>query len=305
MSVTKTVLIIGGSGFIGTHLALKLRDNYKVFATYHKHPLKIQGVTFLPFNVDNRNWSKRIMYMSQPDVVIYAIGNNSYDWAESHPRFSERLHSAGPAIVANSADILQPRFIFLSNPYVFDGTRGNYHENDIVFPNCVLGRTKLGGENIVKSKCLNYLVLRSSPVIGRSNGINHSLLDTLRMKLDRNQQIEVATQELHSFVSVDGFTEVVRRLIETGIRNKIVHYGGLTKMTPFEFAKAFATRFKYNPNLILPKMNMYTHRQSGLAEDFLYDFSVNSTQTSETLKIKPLLLEESFDLIEKQLVTTS
>jgi dTDP-4-dehydrorhamnose reductase len=301
MNSTKSLLIIGGSGFIGTHLATKLRENYKVFATYFKHPIQIPGVTILPFNVENRNWVKRVMYTAQPDIVIYVAGSNHLEWSEANSREVERVQSNGPAIVANSADILQPRFIYISNPYVFDGTRGNYRENDTVLPWSVLGRMKLGGENVVRSKCLNYIVLRSSPVFGRSNGINLSFLDRLRMKLDRGERIELAAHELHSFALVDGLCEAALRLAESGIKNRIIHYGGLTKVSLFEFARAFATQFNYDPNLIVASKGRI-QKKSGVTEDFLFDFSMNSTQAAETLKIKPLLLEEGFDLIEKQLI---
>jgi nucleoside-diphosphate-sugar epimerase len=63
---TKAVLIIGGSGFIGTHLALKLRETYKVFLTYNTHPVLIPGTTPIPFNVEGRDWAKRLAYTTQP-----------------------------------------------------------------------------------------------------------------------------------------------------------------------------------------------------------------------------------------------
>jgi dTDP-4-dehydrorhamnose reductase len=298
---SKSVLIIGGSGYVGTHLALHLRKGYKVFSTFNQKMSKIPGVTHLPYSVDNRNWVKRIVLTTQPDVIIYAAGNNSLDRAEAQPRHAENLHSSGPAILANCIEITQPRVIYLSNPYVFDGTRGNYHETDIVLPWSALGRAKLGGENVIKSKCLNYVILRSSPVFGRSNGMNLSMLDYLRMSLDRGKRVELSPKELYSFAAVDGLSETVVRLIESGIRNRILHYGGLTKISMFEFAKLFSKKFGYDSNLIAPKANL--HRKSGMNEEFIFDFSLNSTQVAETLKIKPLLLEESFDLIEKQLVT--
>jgi dTDP-4-dehydrorhamnose reductase len=299
----KTVLIIGGSGFIGTHLAQRLREGYKVFATFHKGFTRIPGVTFIPLNIDNRNWVKRLMYSTQPDAVIYAAGNNQFEVAEHNSRYTELMHSAGPAVLASSADILQPRMIYLSNPYVFDGMKGNYHEIDTVLPWSTLGRMKLGGENAIRSKCLNYVILRSSPIFGRGNSGHLSFLDHLRMGLDRNRRIEVSHQELHSFSTTYELCEIIQRLIESGIRNRIMHFGGLTKITHFELAKAFATRFGYDPHLILQKAP--TQRRNGVAEDFQFDFSLNSTQVAETLKIKPLLLEESLDLINQQLIASS
>ena len=122
------------------------------------------------------------------------------------------------------------------------------------------------------------------------------------MKLEKNQRAEVSHAELQGFVCIDAFCDLVQRLIDSGIKGKTFHYGGLTKLTEFEFAKAFANRFKYDPNLIVPKKHQ--PRKGALTEEDIFDFSLNTTRIAQTLKIKPLLLEESFDLIEKKLIAT-
>lgn len=295
MNRTKAVLIIGGSGFIGTHLATRLRDGYKVFATYDRHQVAIPGVTFLPFDVENRAWVKRVVSITQPDVVIYAAGQNDVGWADANPRDAEHVHTGGAATVSNVADIMQPKFIYLSNCYAFDGGRGNYHETDVALPTSVLGKVKLSGENFIRGKSLNYVIIRSSPLYGRGNGRNLSFMDRLRMSLDRGEKIELNANELHSFAPVDGLTTLVAKLVDTGLRNKFVHYGGLTKVTQLEFAKLFAKRFGYDPNLVTA-----ARPKHGSGE--LLDYSLNSTQMAEVLKIQPLLLEQGFDLLEKDLV---
>jgi len=110
---SRSVLIIGGSSFVGTHLALAMRDSFKVFATYHKHPIHIPGVTPLPLAADDREWAKRVVYLAKPDAVIFAAGSNSVAAAEADPRIAEHVHVGGPATVADVADILQPKFIFI------------------------------------------------------------------------------------------------------------------------------------------------------------------------------------------------
>lgn len=298
---TKAVFLIGGSGFVGTHLALRLREQYKVFATYHAHPVRIPGVTFFPVDVTNRNWVKRVVYTVRPDVVIYAAGRNDALWSENNARETENLHTGGAGSVCNVAEIFQPKFIFLSNCYTFDGTRGNYHETDTVLPTTALGKAKVGGENFIRGKALNYVIIRSSPVFGRGNGSNLSVLDRLRMRLDRGERIEVLDDEVHSYAPVDGLADLVAQVAESGLRNKVLHYGGLTKVSQARFALEFAHRFKYDPGLIVVKKR---YSKSASAYELPQsDYSMNSTQAVESLKIKPLLLEEGFDLIEKKLIT--
>lgn len=292
MATTKSVLIIGGSGFVGTQLALRLREQYKVFVTYHSRPVRIPGVTALPLAADNRNWAKRVAYTAKPDAIIFAAGSNDSALADADPRAAEHIHVGGPATIADAADILQPKFIYLSNCFVFDGSRGNYHETDTVLPSTALGKSKLGGENFIRGRSLNYLIVRSSPLIGRGNGLRRSFFDRLRCALDRRERIELPNHEIHSFAPISGLADMLVRVIEGGARNRVLHYGGLTKLTHYEWAARFAQRFGFDPQLVVPA------RANGSKRDY----SLNSTQSIQTLKIKPLLMEECFDLIDQELV---
>lgn len=295
---TKSVLIIGGSGTVGTHLALRLRENYKVFATYLRRQLEIPGVTSIPADIQGRNWVKRVIYTANPDVVIYAAGSSRVDLAESDPKETEKVHTSGPATASNIADILQPKFIYLSSSHVFDGMKGNYRESDSVMPSTVLGKAQIGGENFIRGKSLNHTIVRSSPLYGRSAGGGiPSVFELILQRLERGERTELPTTELHSFAPIYGLVDLIERLVESGPRNKVLHYGGLTKISYFDFARRWAERFGYDPELIQPrKADAAHHHVSTL------DYSLNSTQIAQTLKIQPLLLEEGFDLVEKRLI---
>lgn len=259
----------------------------------------MDGVTAVPVNIENRIWVKKLVYAIQPDVVIYAGGPSRFETGSARLRMADRLYAAGAATIQTATDILQPRFIFLSNPYVFDGTKGNYHEGDTVLPATTTGKAKLAGENIIRAKSLSHVVIRSSPLYGRSFGANLTLLDQLRIQLGRGERVSLPTNELHSWSPVEGLCDLVARTIEYGIRNKVLHFGGLTKVSTFEFGRAFAKKFGYDPNLIIPA----TQASRGhLVEEVVSDYSLNSTFAAQTLKVEPLLLEQGLDLIEKNLV---
>lgn len=282
---------------MGTQLALRLRDSYKVFATFHRHRIVLPGVTVVPMSLYNRDWAKRIVYLARPDFVVYAAGSNDINRCEADTRECEQLHTSGAATISNLSEIFQPTFIYLSNNYVFDGVKGNYHEGDIVLPSTALGKAKVGGENFIRSKSLSYTLVRSAPVIGRGNGISLSFFDRLRIRLSKGKAIELPQDELHNYAPVEGLTELVQRIIDTNTRKKIFHHGGLTKTSPYEMGVAFAKRFKFDPSLVTPAKGR-THAGAQVA-----DYSLNSTAAVEALKIKPLFLEECFDLIEKNLIS--
>jgi dTDP-4-dehydrorhamnose reductase len=209
----------------------------------------------------------------------------------------DNIHNRGAAAALSNTDLIAPRFILLSNNYVFDGNRGNYHEGDTLLPHTSLGKFKVSAENYLKSHSLNYLVIRSAPVYGRGNGQAVSFLDQLRKNLAMGRPVKVKNDELHNFAPIEGLVETVVTAMETGVKNKSLHYGGLTKCTHIEFAKAFARRFGYDPSLI-------TANELGKAnkDGKLLDYSLNSTATLQQLKLNAFLMEQGFDLLEKKLV---
>ena len=282
---------------IGTHLALALRDAYKVYMTYFRRKVIIPGVTSIPFQVGDRNWGKRLAYNIQPDVVIYAAGSNDVDLVEEDTRIGDAVHTRGAAGVLGVTDIFQPKFILLSNSYVFDGARGNFKEGDTLVPQTLLGKYKVSAENYLKGHSLNHVIIRSAPVFGRGNGQAVSFLDRLRKALAKGQPIQIKSDELHGFAPIDGLVETIVRTVETGIKNRIIHYGGLTKVTHFDLAQSFAMKFGYDPKLISPAPPGKANRDGKLM-----DYSINCSQTLDQLKLDPFLLEQGLDLLKKKLV---
>jgi dTDP-4-dehydrorhamnose reductase len=297
MSQIKTVLVVGGSGFVGTHVAKRLREQFKVFATYRSHPTTMPGVTYRPLAVENRAHAKKLLRSIEPHVIIYCVGPYDAAWAEAHPEEADNVYSSGASVLAEASGILQSKFIYLSNSYTFDGKRGNYHEADVALPHHSFGKLKLAGENYVRNKTLNWISVRSSPLIGRGVPFHPSFIDQIRMKLDRGVGLELSDQETHSFASVEGLTEMLATLCDSTQKNKIFHYGGLTKLSHYEFGKLFARAFGFPENLVTRPQSPETKRD----RDFS-DYSLNCTAAVEALKINPFLLEQSFDLLKKQMI---
>lgn len=308
MAGRKSVVIVGASGFVGVHLALRLRDQYKVAGTYHSHPIRIPGVSMFPMNALDRDGVKRVMYTLQPSAIVYCVGDNRADWVEENFREAERYHSGGVATVASATDILQSKLILLSNSYVFDGRKGNYREGDTVLPATALGKCKVGAENFVRGKSLNYAILRTGPLLGRGTVYRPSWIDRLRVALSRGQSVDLSDTELHGYMPVNQLSELVYRTIDGGMKNRVIHLGGATKISPYKFGLEFARRFGFSETLVrvksLPEIKITKGGRRTHPEEVL-DYSINSSFVLENLKIKPLLLEESLNLLQEQLIPSS
>lgn len=302
MKRAKAILIIGGSGYVGTHLALRLREQHKVYITYNRNYVRIPGVSSLPLDAMSRDWVKKIVFAVEPDVVIFCASYAGLARSEANPRDAERFHATAPVNVLNAVEILQPKVVFLSSSYVFEGTKGNYHEDDNALPATVLGKNKIRTENFIKSKALNYVIVRAPPLLGRGNGKAVSFLDRLRMNLERGKTIDLPNQEYQSFATIYGFTDLIERVVESGVKNKTLHYGGLTRATHYDLATQFCKKFGYDPRFI--RGIRFTQKMKGKQPDE-FDFSLNCSQAAQMFKMKPLELLESLHEVEQKLVNVS
>lgn len=291
----KSVLIVGGSGFLGTHLALRLRDEYKVWTTHFRHHQRIEGVSDLPLSIMQMDWIRELLMSVQPDVVIYAAGGHDEAWAENvnNAKEMELVQVTGPTAVVASSMLLGSRMIYLSSALVFDGTKGNYHENDVVLPETALGKAKVNGENAVRSRSMDYLILRAPPLLGRGPSHNPSMLDQWCWKWSQNQPVHLDDVSRHSYATVDRFCDAVAACIETPIKNKTLHFGGLSRMTQFEMGCLLAEKMKLPKGLVIRKPTRATA---------MLDYSLNFTQSVKELKVEPLLLKQSLDLLQKHLL---
>lgn len=284
MAQAKGIFIVGGSGFLGTHLALRLKDKHRVISTYQSYSIPIPGVLSVPLTFQDDVWLKTLILRFQPDVILYIIGNRDVEWVEGNQKTAERLHATGPGEILKHAEIYQPKLIYVSTCYVFDGQRGNYKETDSISPANALGKFKAGGENFIYTRSHHYNIIRTSPIYGIGHPWRPTLVDTLRVKLSNGERIELQNYELHSFAPVSGIADVVEKLIDQGPKQGIYHYGGLTRLTHYEFGVMFAKAFGFNPGLITPRKK--PSERLLISENQKLDFSLNSSEIIKSLQVQ-------------------
>jgi UDP-N-acetylglucosamine 4,6-dehydratase/5-epimerase len=104
----KTVLITGGTGFLGRNLALALRDEYNVIlgARNNKQNMMTRqatSCTVLPMDVSNIDSVRDVLVEFRPDFVIHAAATKFVDLAEKLPMECVDVNVIGSQNVARVA----------------------------------------------------------------------------------------------------------------------------------------------------------------------------------------------------------
>lgn len=160
----KRILVTGGNGRFAK--ALKKLKSPNIFIYTDKKQLDINKVKSIKNAIKKYN----------PDVILHLAGlSRPLKQHEQNITRSISLNIIGTSNLVNACIDNNLKIIYFSTSYVYQGTRGNYKEDDPILPWSNYAWSKLGGESAVQMY-KNSLILRvcmtERPFIHRSAFIN-------------------------------------------------------------------------------------------------------------------------------------
>ena len=103
----------------------------------------------------------------KPDWIVNCSAYTAVDKAEEEESSAFALNRDGPAHIAEAAADLDIPFIHISTDYVFDGNSANPLTEDApTGPQSVYGRSKLAGEEAVRSVTGRHFIIRTAWLYG-------------------------------------------------------------------------------------------------------------------------------------------
>jgi dTDP-4-dehydrorhamnose reductase len=152
------ILILGGTGQVGRELV--------ALADPSPHELLSPPRAVLDV-VDGRAVMAYFREHS-PEICLNVAAYTDVAKAEQDPDGAFRANCKGAAYVADAAAALKIPLIHVSTDYVFDGqVERPYREEDPTRPINVYGASKLAGEQEVRNRCREHLIIRTSWVFSR------------------------------------------------------------------------------------------------------------------------------------------
>lgn len=169
-SATPEVLLLGGSGRLGSALRTRLGSRAQApgRATLDLGPASSLAAA-----------AASLLSHHTPTVVVNALAESDVDACERDPEHARRLNADWPAVLARACAARGVPLVHLSTDYVFDGALDRpYRESDAPAPLSVYGHAKLDGERAVLDAHPRAWVLRVSWLWGSpSRNLAAHLLD--------------------------------------------------------------------------------------------------------------------------------
>jgi dTDP-4-dehydrorhamnose reductase len=245
----KKLLIIGGSGFVGSSLANYAVNDYDIFLTYNKN--KPKNLNFKIFHIDLLDNKENIIDLIQtlkPHYVVHTAAHSSVDLCEIDHDIANMLHVDVTNKITNICASIKCKLIFLSTDAVFEGQLNKqYCETDISNPINYYGKTKLEAEKIVLSASSNNVVLRTSVIYGwhKKSRFTNWILDYLK----DGKSVDPFADQFNTPTLIDDLIQVILKIFDKNISG-LYHATGKTCLNRYQFAILLAEKFSYDPSLI-------------------------------------------------------
>jgi dTDP-4-dehydrorhamnose reductase len=184
--VYKKILLTGVNGQVGHALQ-------KAFLKEASFVNVIVSLDRSQLDLTDQDAIRRAVQTIQPDLIINPAAYTAVDKAESEPELAYAINATAPQVLAEEAAKVGARLIHFSTDYVYAGTKvGVYVEDDATQPLSVYGKSKLAGEDAIRSVGLQHLIFRTSWVYG---AYGKNFLNTiLRLAAERDELRIVADQ---------------------------------------------------------------------------------------------------------------
>ncbi len=245
----KKILITGANGQLGNALQVECPQYTEfecVFAT--KEMLNIYAVTSI----------KKAIKRYQPDVIINTAAYTAVDAAESNQEEAYQLNERAVRFLAELCALHDITLIHISTDYVFDGNSSiPYSEESIQNPQTVYGKSKLAGENAIRSiDNLTYAILRTSWLY---SDYGHNFYKTmLRLGKERDELSVVDDQQGTPTLANDLAKAILQIIPKLNHYNKgVYHYSNKDITTWYAFAKTIFDYSQLNVNLFPVSSDAY------------------------------------------------
>jgi len=225
----KTVAIIGPNGQLGTDLV-------KIFTNKGWEVLPLRHSEIEIMNIDSVHKTLKSLRF---DWIINTAAFHNVDECERDTAMAWHVNALGQKNVAEIANELGARSVFISSDYVFSGEKGAlYFPSDPVSPINAYGHSKAAGELSSLSVSSQNLVMRISSVFGSagSRGKGGNFVETIINKAKSGDELKVVGDiKMSPTYTVDAAGK-----LEHAISNEcigIIHGSNSGVASWFEFAK--------------------------------------------------------------------
>jgi dTDP-4-dehydrorhamnose reductase len=241
------ILITGSSGLLGNNLRYGLEKEFEVVGIARKN---LSGYVDYSIDITNHEAIKELVSKLEPNVIIHSAAVVSHSLCDEDPVLAKKVNLESTVSLANIAEEVDAKFIFISTDAVFKGDRGWYQETDEPDPFSYYGELKLMAEQEIAKVTDNFITLRGS-FFGKSLEMNKSIFEFFYYNLLKSKQVNGYLDIYSNSIDVINLSAIIKVLI-AGNEKGLFHYGSSDKYSKHDLGLMIARLGNLDGNLIRP-----------------------------------------------------
>jgi dTDP-4-dehydrorhamnose reductase len=245
------IVVTGASGLLGISVVTSARDlGREVVGICHRHLLRIPGMRTCEADLTDRKAVRALFAPLRPQGIIHCAAATNVDWCEDHPELAEQANVQASSFLAEIAQELDARFIYISTDAVFDGKRGNYSETDQPAPLSVYAKSKWRGEQEVLRRHSSPLIVRVT-IYGWNAQPKQSFAEWVLGEIAAGKQVRGFSDVYFCPMLANDVAEVLLTMLDRGLSG-LYHVVGSERVTKFDFAGRVAMAFNLGVDRVVP-----------------------------------------------------
>ena len=243
------LLIIGGSGLVGSTLLQYASTNYSIHFTYNTNKITFDNINSTQINLlGNQKMIIDLIKEVQPDIVVNTAAHSSVDLCETDHSIADKLHVDITQDITQVCKDIDSKLVYISTDAVFQGElHKKYTELDQPNPINYYGKTKLQAEQITLNASSKNVVLRTAVIYGwhKKSRFTNWIIQTLK----ENHIVDPFIDQYNTPTLVDDLAKSLLNIFEKNISG-MFHATGKSCLNRYEFALVLASTFGLDKKLI-------------------------------------------------------
>jgi dTDP-4-dehydrorhamnose reductase len=245
MMAKPSMLVTGGSGYLGGWVVRLACSNWNVTATYRANAAGEPDVDWRQLDVRDEAAVASLVDEVQPQVLVHTASLN--------PGLGDNfevVNADGSENVARAAAGVGARLIHVSTDVVFDGQRGSYVEGDSLNPITPYGRSKALAEEAVLASGAEAVIVRTSLIYGWRPTVARAaqwMIDDLQA----GKPVRLWTDELRCPIWVESLAAALVELAGLSYTGPL-HVAGAQPLSRYEFGVRMLHFHGVDPSPVVP-----------------------------------------------------
>lgn len=163
-------------------------------------------------DLSNQDQIRQVVRTAKPDLIINPAAYTAVDKAETEADLAYAINATAPQILAEEAANIGAKLIHFSTDYVYNGNKtGTYLESDATEPLSIYGKSKLAGEEAIRSVGLPHLIFRTSWVYG---AYGKNFLKTILRLAGEREELRIVADQIGAPTSSNSIAHAATEVLQ-------------------------------------------------------------------------------------------